>query len=314
MLNYILRRLLLMIPVALGITLAVFLLVRLIPGDPARSILGVHATPDMLAAMRIRLGLNQSIVVQYLIYLKHLVTGDFGESYYYGEPMARLVGSRMVPTLLLLAYSTFIALILAIPAGVLSATHRDRAADHMVRIVATVGVGLPSYWTGFVLILLFSVTLPIFPIGGYGTTWHQRFFNLFLPALTIALNIAPLVMRSLRSSLTETLSAGFIDTARAKGLSGQAVLFKHALRVGILPALNVLGLNIGFLVGSTVIVENVFSVPGLGQLMISSINTRDFPTIQMVTLVFGVIVVLIYLLTDLAQLMLDPRARKSAIG
>jgi peptide/nickel transport system permease protein len=314
MLSYILRRLLLMIPVALGITLAVFLLVRLIPGDPARAILGIHATPDLLAAVRARLGLNDSIVVQYLIYLRNLVQGDFGQSYYYGEPIARLVGERAVPTLLLLAYSTVLTLILAIPAGILAATRRDRAADHVVRVVSTVGVGLPPYWTGFILILLLSVTFKIFPIGGYGNTWSQRLFNLFLPALTISLNVAPLVMRALRSSMTEALGAGFIDTARAKGLSGWAVLLRHALRVAILPAIGVLGLNIGFLVGSTVIVENVFSVPGLGQLMISSINTRDYPTIQMVTLIFGVIVVLIYLATDLIQMLLDPRVRKAQIG
>jgi peptide/nickel transport system permease protein len=314
MLNYIGRRLLMMIPVAFGITLAVFLLVRLIPGDPARAILGVHATAPLLAAVRAHLGLNESIVTQYLLYLKHLVQGDFGISYYYGQPVAQLVAARAVPTLLLLLYSTIISLLIAVPAGLLAATRQDRAADHLVRVIATAGVGLPSYWTGFILILLFSVTLKIFPIAGYGNSWGERLFNLFLPALTCALNVAPLVMRALRSSLSEALGAGFIDTARAKGLPGRAVLLGHALRVAILPALNVLGLNIGFLVGNTVIVENVFAVPGLGQLMISSISTRDYPTIQMVTLIFGVIVVLIYLATDLGQILLDPRVRRSEIG
>jgi peptide/nickel transport system permease protein len=164
------------------------------------------------------------------------------------------------------------------------------------------------------LILLLSVTLHLFPIAGYGNSWGERLYNLFLPALTCALNVAPLVMRALRTSLGEALGAGFIDTARAKGLPGRVVLLGHALRVAILPALNILGLNIGFLVGNTVLVENVFSVPGLGQLMISSIGTRDYPTIQMVTLMFGVIVVLIYLVTDLGQIILDPRVRRSEIG
>ena len=158
------------------------------------------------------------------------------------------------------------------------------------------------------------MTVPIFPVAGYGETWPQRTVALFLPSLTIALNIAPLVMRALRSSLGEALSAGYIDTARAKGLPARAVLIGHALRVAILPALSVLGLNIGFLVGNTVIVENVFAIPGLGQLMISSIGTRDFPTIQAVTLLFGVIVVLIYLLTDLMQILLDPRVRRSELA
>jgi peptide/nickel transport system permease protein len=314
MLSYIIRRLLLMIPVALGITLAVFLLVRLIPGDPARAILGIHATPALMAAVRARLGLNDSIGEQYLLYLKNLLQGDFGISYYYGQPVSRLVLTRTVPTLILLLYSTIIALIIAIPAGLLAGTRQGRGADHALRVIATAGLGLPSYWTGFMLILLLSVTLHLFPIAGYGNSWGERLYNLFLPALTCALNVAPLVMRALRTSLGETLGAGFIDTARAKGLPGRVVLLGHALRVAILPALNILGLNIGFLVGNTVLVENVFSVPGLGQLMISSIGTRDYPTIQMVTLMFGVIVVLIYLVTDLGQIILDPRVRRSEIG
>jgi peptide/nickel transport system permease protein len=314
MLGYIAKRLLLMVPVAVGITLAVFLLVRLIPGDPARVILGIHATPELLAAVRTHLGLDRSVGVQYLLYVRNLLHGDLGESYFFGQPISSLVLTRAVPTLLLMAYSTVLTLALAVPTGLLAATRRDRAADHLVRVVATVGVGLPSYWTGFVLILVFSVLLPIFPVAGYGDTWTQRAINLFLPALTIALNIAPLVMRSLRSSLGDALAAGYIDTARAKGLPARRVLLGHALRVAILPALNVLGLNIGFLVGNTVIVENVFAVPGLGQLMIASIGTRDYPTIQAVTLLFGVIVVLIYLLTDLVQIVLDPRVRRTQLA
>ena len=305
MLGFIAKRLLLMVPVAVGITLAVFLLVRLIPGDPARVVLGIHATPDLLLAVRARLGLDRGVGVQYLIYLRDLLHGDLGQSYFYGEPIRDLVLARAAPTLLLMAYSTVLTLLLAVPTGLLAATRRDRAADHFVRVVATVGVGLPSYWTGFVLIL---------PVAGYGDTWGQRLVSLFLPALTIALNIAPLVMRALRSSLGEALAAGFIDTARAKGLPGRTVLIGHALRVAILPALNVLGLNIGFLVGNTVIVENVFAVPGLGQLMIASIGTRDYPTIQAVTLLFGVIVVLIYLLTDLVLIVLDPRVRRAQLA
>ncbi len=311
MLGYLAKRVALLVPVAVGITLAVFLLIRLIPGDPAHAILGIHATPDALRAVHQELGLDRSLPEQYLVYLRHLLGGDLGHSYFYGEPIASLVLTRAVPTLLLMAYATLLSLLIAVPTGVLAATRRDRAADHLVRVVATVGVGLPSYWTGFVLILAFAVLLPVFPVGGYGTTWSARAVSLFLPALTIALNVAPLVMRSLRSSLSEALSAPFIDTARAKGLPGRAVLIDHALRVAILPALNVLGLNVGFLVGNTVIVENVFAVPGLGQLMISSIGTRDYPTIQAVTLLFGAVVVLIYLLTDLVQLALDPRARRN---
>lgn len=314
MLGYVLRRLALMVPVAIGITLAVFLLVRLIPGDPAKVILGIHQTPELLTAVRAKLGLDRSLGEQYVLYLRNLIRGDLGQSYFYGQPISRLVLDRAVPTLLLMAYCTVVSLLIAVPTGVLAAVRRDRAADHLVRIVATVGIGLPSYWIGFVLILVFAVMLPIFPVGGYGATWGERVVGLFLPALTIAFNIAPLVMRALRNALTEALSAGYIDAARAKGLPGRVVLVRHALRIAVLPALNVLGLNIGYLVGSTVIVENVFAIPGLGQLMISSIGTRDYPTIQAVTLLFGIIVVLIYLITDLTQLVLDPRARRGQFG
>ena len=314
MLGYIAKRLLLLLPVAVGITLAVFLLIRLIPGDPAHAILGIHATPETLRIVHEELGLDRNLTAQYFIYLRNLLHGELGQSYFYGEPIRSLVMTRAVPTLLLMADATVLSLLIAVPTGVIAATRRDRAADHLLRVVATVGVGLPSYWTGFVLILLFAVTLPVFPVGGYGSTWSARAVSLFLPALTIALNIAPLVMRSLRSSLSEALSAPFIDTARAKGLPGRVVLINHALRVAILPALNVLGLNIGFLVGNTVIVENVFAVPGLGQLMISSIGSRDYPTIQAVTLLFGAVVVLIYIVTDLLQLALDPRARRNQLA
>lgn len=314
MTNYILKRLALMVPVAFGITLAVFLLVRMIPGDPARVILGIHYTPQLLAALHAKLGLNRSLGMQYLIYLRNLAHGDLGHSYFYGQPISQLVLERAIPTLMLMAYSTILSLVISIPTGIIAAVRRNTGADHAVRVAATVGIGLPSYWTGFVLILCFAVIVPIFPVGGYGKTMGQHLAGLFLPSLAIALNIAPLVLRSLRSSLMEALTSGFIDTARAKGLPRRVVLLGHALRVAVLPALNVLGLNIGYLVGSTVIIENVFAIPGLGQLMLSAIDTRDYPTVQAVTLVFGIVVVLIYLATDLVQLVLDPRARRGQFG
>ncbi len=310
MIRYILRRLVMLVPVAVGITMVVFLLVRLIPGDPARTLLGIHATPELVAAMRAHLGLDRPLWVQYLIFVRHLAAGDFGHSDHYGEAISRLVLTHLGPTLVLIAYSIVLTLVIALPAGLLAAVRRDQAADHLVRIGAVVGVGLPSYWIGFMLILLLAVTIPIFPVAGYGTGFPAHLFDLFLPALTIAINLAPLVLRALRASLMEALASGYIDTARAKGLPRRVVLLGHALPNAIVPAVTVLGLNIGYLVGSTVIVETVFAVPGLGQLMINSIGTRDYPVIQAVTLVLGVLVVLVNLATDLMQLLLDPRVRR----
>lgn len=309
MLAFVARRLIQLVPVAFGITLIVFLLVRLIPGDPARVLLGIHATPALVAQVRQNLGLNRSLPEQYWIFLEHVSHGDLGRSYFYGSTVARLVADRIAPTVFLLAYAALITVVLAVPAAIVAALKRDSIWDQLVRFTFIFGIGLPSYWLGIILVLFFSIHFHLFPVAGYGSDFASHLLYLFLPAFTVALTLVPLVLRALRASMSETLRADYVDTARAKGLPSWLVLSRHVLRNALIPAVTVLGLNIGYLVGGTVIVENVFAIPGLGQLMINSIGTRDYPTIQGVTLVFAVLVVLVNLLTDVSYRVLDPRVR-----
>jgi peptide/nickel transport system permease protein len=309
MLSFLARRLILMIPVAFGVTLFIFFLVRLIPGDPAQNMLGVHATPTLLHQLRERMGLERSLPEQYLIYLGQLVRGDFGNSYYFGEPVLGLITDRLPPTLFLLIYASVITTVVAFPAAILAALRRDSIWDQAVRLTFVVGIGLPSYWLGIVLILFLAVAIPIFPVGGYGSTLPQHLWYLFLPALTIALGVIPIVLRAMRGSLIEVLQADYMDTARAKGLPARVVIFRHGVRNALLPAITVLAVNIGWLIGGTVIIENVFAIPGLGQLMIFAVSARDYPTVQAVTIVFAILVVLVYLIADALYLMLDPRVR-----
>ena len=309
MFAFLARRLILLVPVAFGVTLVIFLLVRLIPGDPAQNMLGVHATPELLFQLRQRMGLEKSLPEQYLIYLGHIFRGDFGDSYYFGEPVLALVSDRLPPTLFLLAYATVITAIVAFPAAILAALRRNSVWDQAVRLAFTFGISLPSYWLGIVLILVVAVNVPIFPVGGYGSDFVAHLWYLFLPALTIALGVIPLVLRALRGSLIDVLQADFMDTARAKGLPPHVVILRHGVRNALLPAITVLAVNIGWLIGGTVIIENVFAIPGLGQLMIFAVSARDYPTVQAITLVFSILVVLIYLAADALYLLLDPRVR-----
>lgn len=306
---FLLRRIALLAPVVLGITLAVFFLIRLIPGDPARTLLGIHATPELIAQVRRTLGLDQSVGVQYLIFVKALIHGDLGHSYFFSSEVSTLVLDRLPPTLFLLGYATVLTVLIAFPSAILAALRPNSFWDQAVRFMSIFGIGLPGYWLGVVLVYAFAISLPILPVAGYGENFGQHLTFLLLPSLTIAVSLVPLVLRALRASVMETLRAGFVDTARAKGLSRHRVLRRHVVRNALMPAITVLALNIGYLIGGTVIIENVFAIPGLGSLMIMSIGTRDYPTIQAVTLVFAVLVVLINLLTDLIYAVLDPRLR-----
>jgi peptide/nickel transport system permease protein len=311
MLTFLARRFALLVPVALGVTLIVFLLVRLIPGDPAVNMLGIHQTPELLAQLHAQMGLDRSLPEQYLIFLGRLLQGDLGTSYFYGQSVISLVSDRLPPTLFLLTYASVLTTIVAFPAAILAALRRNSIWDQVVRFTFIFGISLPAYWLGIILILALAIALPIFPVAGYGTTFLDHLRYLFLPAATIALGVIPLVLRAMRASLIDVLRADYMDTARAKGLPPRVVLLQHGVRNALLPAITVLGVNIGWLIGGTVIIENVFAVPGLGQLMIFSVSNRDYPTIQAVTLVFAVLVVLVNLGTDALYLVLDPRVRGS---
>ncbi|HEY2550886.1 MAG TPA: ABC transporter permease [Streptosporangiaceae bacterium] len=301
------RRLAQLVPVAVGVTIIVFFMIHLIPGDPARTILGIHATPKAIAILHREWGLNRPLVSQYWLFLDRLVHGNLGQSLIYGVPARTLIWQRLPATLWLIIYATVISVVISVPLAMIAASRKDALRDQVVRAVPLVGLGMPTFWVGFLLIYGFGIKIKAFPVGGYGDGVGGHLYYMFLPALTVAIALSPVVIRSLRASMLNVLGADYITTARSKGVPGRRLFLRHVLRNAVIPAVTVLGINIGFLIGGTVIVENVFAIPGVGQLMINSIFQRDFPVVQGVTLVFGVLVVLINLLADMAYATLDPR-------
>jgi peptide/nickel transport system permease protein len=308
--GYVVRRLLQAVPVALGVTILVFFLIHLVPGDPARTILGNQATAPRVALLRHEWGLDRPLPVQYEKFMARLLHGDLGSSLFYGVGAGHLVLERLPVTLWLIGLGTLFSVLIAVPLSLIAATRRDRAADHVVRVVPLVGLGFPAFWLGMMLLLVFGLHLGRpFPVGGYGEGFFGHLHSMFLPALTVALAISPILIRSLRAALLEVLASDYVTTARSKGLTERRVLIHHALRNAAVSTVSVLGVNIGFLVGGTLVVEQVYALPGVGQLMINSIFQRDFPVVQAVTLVFSFLVVFVYLVTDVAHALLDPRVR-----
>lgn len=309
LLRYVAWRLTLMVPVVLGVTLLVFFSIHMVPGSPAYVFLGQHATKASVAAFNQEWGLNRPVPVQYWLYLDRLFHGNFGESLIYEASVASLIVSRLPVTLYLLIGGAVLSILIAVPLAAIAAVRSGKFADQIIRFVGTAGLGMPSFWVGTTLIILLGLVFPLFPVGGYGNGFWGHLHSMFLPCLTIGISIAPMLLRSLRTSLIDALGSDYVAFARAKGTSARAVLFQYSFRNALIAAVSVLGINIGFLVGSTVIIENVFALPGLGQLMITSILSRDFPVVQGITIIFSVVVILVYLLTDVAYALLDPRVR-----
>ncbi|GAB3142932.1 ABC transporter permease [Microbispora hainanensis] len=306
---YILKRVVSLIPVLLGISFIVFFLIRLIPGDPAATLLGVHATPQAVKELRDQMGLEKPLLSQYLTFLGHLLQGNLGFSYVYNSSVLGLIATSLPVTIWLLVSGTFFTLLIAVPLAVLAAARRNGIADNIIRAVPVVGLGLPAFLLGIALIVVFGLKLGWFPVGGYGQSLAEHVRGIVLPGITVALTLAPIVIRSLRASMIEVLSSDYIVTAHSKGISTARVVLGHALRNAAVSSVTVLGVNIAYLTGSTLVVERVFSLPGIGQQMINSIFGRDFPTVQGITLVFAIMVVVVNLLTDVAHSALDPRVQ-----
>jgi peptide/nickel transport system permease protein len=307
--TFVFRRLLLLVPTALGVTIIAFFMIHLIPGDPARTILGLHATARNVAILHQEWGLNRPLASQYWLFMDRLVHGNLGTSLYYNVPVWGLLTSHLPPTLWLICYAAVLAIIISVPLAMIAASRKDAVRDHVVRAVPLLGLGMPSFWLALILQTLLAVKLRLFPVTGYGSGPIGHLHSMFLPALTVAIALCPVVIRSLRASMLNVLGADFVTTARAKGVPSRRLFIRHVLRNAVIPAVTVLGINIGFLIGGTLIVEEVFSVDGVGYLMINSIFQRDFPVVQAIALLFGVMVVLVNLLTDVAYASLDPRVR-----
>lgn len=309
--RYAARRLLQLVPILIGLTLVVFLLLSLVPGDPARTLLGPQAPPEAVEALRVELGLDQPAPQRYLDYVTGLLRGDLGTSLTYDLPVAELIGGRVLPTLMLIAYAGVLVVALAVPLAVVASRYRHRWAGRLVRVVPLVGLGLPSFWVGLMLVLVFGVQLGWFPVGGEGEGFVGRLHAMFLPALTVAIALLPIMVRSLGSALVEVSEAEYLTTARAKGLTERRTLLAYSLRNAVVPAISVLGVNLAWLVGNTVVIERIFAIEGLGATMIEAITNRDFPVVQSLAMIFGLVVVLVSLATDLTRAALDPRIRLS---
>jgi peptide/nickel transport system permease protein len=307
---YVVRRLLQMLLVILGVTILVFFLIHLVPGDPARSMLGNHATPQRVQLLHEEWGLDKPLPVQYERFMKRLVQGDLGKSLFFDVPAGRLVLERLPVTLWLVGLGALFSVLIAVPLATIAAARREGVSDQVIRAVPLVGLGFPSFWIGIMLLLAFALNSGrLFPVGGYGSGFFGHLHSMILPALTVALGVTPILVRSLRASLLEVFESDYITTARSKGLPERRVLVRHALRNAIISMVSVLAVSIGFLVGGTLIIEQVYALPGIGQLMYNSILQRDFPVVQAVTLVFAIMVVVVYLLADIVHAALDPRVR-----
>lgn len=305
--GFILYRPIQLIPVLIGISIISFFLLQAVPGDPVRTMLGEKATEDTVAALRAHYGLDRPVAVQYAYYVKNLFAGDLGRSIVYKIPVLELVTGRIAATLFLLGFATLLAVAIALPLAVVSALYQGRLPDHVIRTFSTLGLGFPAFWLGIMLIILLSVWAGFFPVAGYGEGFLEHLHHLFLPSLTIALALSAILTRNLRASLLETLGADHVTAARAKGLSGRWIFQRHVLRNSLVPTVNLLGVNVGWLIGGTVVIESVFSIPGLGQLMVQSIFARDYFVVQSLALAFACATVAVSFLVDVITVALDPR-------
>jgi len=309
---YLLKRILILFLTLILVSIVIFAVLLVIPSDPAQIILGLHATPETLQTLRHQLGLDRPIVLRYLGYLKNLTMGELGRSITYDVPIRSLILSRLQVTIPLTILSMIFAIVLSIPLGVYSSSHRNRVGDYGIMVFSQMGLAVPAFWAGMLLILLFAVTLHWFPAGGF-QPWQvdpiKTLESLFLPALSLGWVRAAVLTRMTRSSMLEILGEDYIRTAWSKGLPKRLVVYKHAFRNAIIPVITIVGLQAGDLLAGAIIIENVFHLPGVGRLVFEAIGQRDLPVIQGVVLLIAVMIVVINFIMDIAYRYLDPRIR-----
>jgi peptide/nickel transport system permease protein len=310
MARFVLRRLLQMIPVLFFVTVIVFALINLVPGDAARLFLGEEAPPDAVAALRRELGLDQPLYVQYARWVGRMARGDLGYSFKDHRPVLATLLQKIPVTAELTAAALLIAWTIAVPAGVLAAWRQRTAVDYGASAAALGGLSIPNFWLGIMLVYLFAVHLRWLPASGFVPLAQDPGRNLralVMPAFNLGVVLAAIVMRQLRSSMLEVMSADFVRTARAKGLGQHVVLVRHALRNAVIPVITVMGLQMGTLLGGAIITETIFAVPGLGQLAVNSIYGRDYPMLEGVVIMSACAILLVNLLVDIAYSLFDPR-------
>jgi len=304
MARYLLRRLLLTVPVLLGVATLVFALIHLVPGDPAQSMLGESASPAEIERLQKTLGLDKPLLTQYRVFLAGVARGDLGTSFRFGTPVTQEIRKRLPDTAILALCAMTVAIAVAIPLGIVAAVFRGRFPDHVAMTLALAGISMPSFWLGPLLAIFFAVYLGWLPVSGSGTALH-----LVLPAVTLGTALAAILARMTRSSVIEELRELYVLAARARGLSQTRAVLRHAFRNSLIPVVTIIGLQFGAVLTGTIITETIFGWPGIGRLLIQAINTRDYPLVQGCILFISVTYVAMNLLTDLTYGFLDPRIR-----
>lgn len=309
---YVLRRIASLLSILIVVGVVVFFLIRLVPGDPTAALLGDQATVEQMAALRARLGLDRSLPVQFGAWIGTIVRGDLGTSTYMRVPVVSAIAQRIEPTAMLALFATLIAVAMGVTLGVIAAVRHNTAVDYVVMIVAMLGLSLPTFWLGLLMILFFAVTLDWLPVAGYVSILQSpvdALRYLVMPAVALGFSQAAIIARMTRASVLDTLGEDYVRTARSKGLRPRTVVIRHALRNAMLPILTVIGLSIATLAGGVVVTETVFNIPGAGRLVIDSVLRRDYPVIQGSVLMVALVYAIVNLLVDLSYALFDPRVR-----
>ncbi len=314
MLSYVGRRVGISLVQLVGLALMAFILIHLAPGNEVRTMLGSRATPAQVRAVSNSLGLNRPLVTQFFTFIGHLLTVHFGQSFTFNQSISSLISERALPSAALIGYGKLVALVLGVPLAITGALRAGKPLDHGIRIFTTVSFAMPTFWSGLVLALIFALKLHWLPVSGYTGGFVGIVRSLTLPAIALGLSLLAVVVRTLRSSVRQVLSTEYVEAAQARGFSTPRVLAKHVVRNAIMPTVTVLAVNVGFLIGGTVVLEQVFQIPGLGSFLFQAVEQRDYPLVETLAVLSGGVVVLLNLLADLLQAVVDPRVRLGAQG
>lgn len=310
MAGYLLRRMGVTVIQLLVLSVVAFLLIHLTPGDPVRTMLGPHASPEAVAIIRHRLGLDRPLPLQYLTWIGNTVTGHWGRDFLYAQSVASLIGPRAGISAELIAGGLIVSVVVGVPLALLAATHANSGVDHGVRAFVTLLFAMPSFWVGLILALLFALKLHLLPSSGYSSASLGALLrSLLLPCVALGCSILAVVVRTLRGSVREILKTEYVEAARARGFSSRRILFRHVLRNAVMPTATVLAVNAGLLIGGSVVIEQVFQIPGLGSLLFDAVQRRDYVAVEYLTVLAGTAIVGLTLLVDLTQMVVDPRVK-----
>jgi peptide/nickel transport system permease protein len=310
--GFVAKRLIQTIPMLFGIVLVVFLVLQITPGDPARQIAGLRASEEELEQVREDLGLNDPVFVQYARYVGDVLQGDLGYSYKSRKPVTEIIAPRIVVTAWLLGAGVLLTLLISVPIGVLAALRKDRPTDHIIRGLGLLGMSMPPFWTGVILLLLVALRFDFFPPGGFGDSTADHIRSIILPALTLAIASSPFIIRGLRAAMISVMESDYVLTARSIGVAGGRLVRRFVLRNAAGPGVTLIAIEVGYLLFGAVVIETTFALPGVGQGIVIAARSRDLPTVQGYTLLFALIVVAVYLLSDIITAILDPRVEIEA--